>query len=67
VGRPLKHRVECEIDELTWSTLVAAGFEFSPRIREFLEGYARLELAARGITDFDRIRRNVRATERKEP
>jgi hypothetical protein len=50
-GRIAKHREETTIDEMTWAILKKAGFDFAPRMREFLEGQAKLHLAALGATE----------------
>jgi hypothetical protein len=62
-GRPNKHPVESDIEEWVYLVLKGVGFEFAPRIREFLEGQARLHLEAKGVTDFQ----NRREVERKPP
>jgi len=63
-GRPEEHREQTTIDHTTWIVLKTAGFDFSARMREFLEGEARLKMAALGITDFsDKLRQNERKRE----
>lgn len=63
-GRVERHRIETDVDDLTYVILVRVGFEFAPRIREFLDGQARLQMDALGITDY---RQNIRKNEPKKP
>ena len=61
VGRPEKKRVESEINMDVWIVLHRKGFDFAPRIREWLEGLVALDMAAMGITDFEQKLRENRA------